>query len=280
MRKAKHTKDEIFDTYVQVLQFMMENRGKSFMNRDIREKLYNNPTESSLKVMVKRVVDFYVDSGIFIKITETTDNTGNIKKLQPNQYRVRLYDNALDEEDDDDYKIALHIPKSTIGRRRLCETVASMITSIPYVTIYSPALKTVIESSIFGLQTDLVPNTLAKVILKQHNLFNKTEGTYPLGIIINVMKSKMDVTVTFENFGNRIELKNTTIKKIAIKEDSFDIYFDNFISLNHVNINQILKIVDSKESTLMEDIQKVKELIIRLPSDEKEKILKDKWDKI
>lgn len=44
---------------------MIENKGKSFMNSEIREKLFfDDPTNTSVKSMVKRVVDFYVGSSI------------------------------------------------------------------------------------------------------------------------------------------------------------------------------------------------------------------------
>ncbi len=100
-RKVIHTKDSIFDTYVNVLLLMIENKGKSFMNSEIREKLFDNPTDTSVKSMVKRVVDFYVGSSIFVKVTQITDSSGKIVELKPNQYRVRLYDKDIDDKDED-----------------------------------------------------------------------------------------------------------------------------------------------------------------------------------
>lgn len=275
-RKVIHTKDDKFDTYVNVLMLLIENNEKSFSNSEIREKLFENSTQTSIKSMVKRVVDFYVSSGIFIKVTEETDENGNTKELTPNQYRVRLYSNDIDGyEDDDYYNVELHIPKNRDGRKRFCETVSSMITTIPNVDIYTPTLKTVLESSIFGLQTDFVSNTIGRVILKHQqieNINNQSEGVYPLDVIMSIINSKMSVDVTFENFGNTIQLKNTKIKKVTFKENGFDIHFDNFISQNQSDIKQILEIKDSNEDTLLSDINKLKELIDELSSDEKEKI--------
>mgnify|MGYP003445250786 FL=1 len=285
-RKVIHTKDTIFDTYVNVLLLMIENKGKSFMNSEIREKLFDDPTNTSVKSMVKRVVDFYVGSSIFVKVTEITDNNGNMVELKPNQYRIRLYDKDIDritkidkdgnEIDDDYYNVHLHIPKSRDGRERFCQTVSSMITQIPNVDIYTPTLKTVLESQIFGFQTDFVSQTIGKVVVKHHNIQNMSDKTngYPLDVIMSIIDSQINVNVKFENFGNTIELNNTKIKKVTIKENGFDIHFDNFISQNQSDIKQILSIENSSEDGLRDDIEKVREMINDLPSEEKEKITK------
>ena len=285
-RKVIHTKDTIFDTYVNVLLLMIENKGKSFMNSEIREKLFDDPTNTSVKSMVKRVVDFYVGSSIFVKVTEITDNNGNMVELKPNQYRIRLYDKDIDritkidkdgnEIDDDYYNVHLHIPKSRDGRERFCQTVSSMITQIPNVDIYTPTLKTVLEAQIFGFQTDFVSQTIGKVVVKHHNIQNMSDKTngYPLDVIMSIIDSQINVNVKFENFGNTIELNNTKIKKVTIKENGFDIHFDNFISQNQSDIKQILSIENSSEDGLRDDIEKVREMINDLPSEEKEKITK------
>ena len=285
-RKVIHTKDSIFDTYVNVLLLMIENKGKSFMNSEIREKLFDDPTNTSVKSMVKRVVDFYVGSSIFVKVTEITDNNGNMVELKPNQYRIRLYDKDIDritkidkdgnEIDDDYYNVHLHIPKSRDGRERFCQTVSSMITQIPNVDIYTPTLKTVLESQIFGFQTDFVSQKIGKVVVKHHNIQNMSDKTngYPLDVIMSIIDSQINVNVKFENFGNTIELNNTKIKKVTIKENGFDIHFDNFISQNQSDIKQILSIENSSEDGLRDDIEKVREMINDLPSEEKEKITK------
>ena len=285
-RKVIHTKDSIFDTYVNVLLLMIENKGKSFMNSEIREKLFDDPTNTSVKSMVKRVVDFYVGSSIFVKVTEITDNNGNMVELKPNQYRIRLYDKDIDritkidkdgnEIDDDYYNVHLHIPKSRDGRERFCQTVSSMITQIPNVDIYTPTLKTVLESQIFGFQTDFVSQTIGKVVVKHHNIQNMSDKTngYPLDVIMSIIDSQINVNVKFENFGNTIELNNTKIKKVTIKENGFDIHFDNFISQNQSYRKQILSIENSSEDGLRDDIEKVREMINDLPSEEKEKITK------
>ena len=88
------------------------------------------------------------------------------------------------------------------------------------------------------------------------------------------MKSQININVTFENFGNTIQLKNTKIRRISIKENGFDIHFDNFISQNQSDIKQILSIENSSEDGLRDDIEKVREMINDLPSEEKEKINK------
>jgi hypothetical protein len=285
-RKVIHTKDSIFDTYVNVLLLMIENKGKSFMNSEIREKLFDDPTNTSVKSMVKRVVDFYVGSSIFVKVTEITDNNGNMVELKPNQYRIRLYDKDIDritkidkdgnEIDDDYYNVHLHIPKSRDGRERFCQTVSSMITQIPNVDIYTPTLKTVLESQIFGFHTYFVSQTIGKVVVKHHNIQNMSDKTngYPLDVIMSIIDSQINVNVKFENFGNTIELNNTKIKKVTIKENGFDIHFDNFISQNQSDIKQILSIENSSEDGLRDDIEKVREMINDLPSEEKEKITK------
>lgn len=272
-RKVIHTKDTIFDTYVNVLILMMENKDKSFMNSEIREKLFDNPTDTSVKSMVKRVVDFYVGSSIFVKVTQITDSSGKIVELKPNQYRVRLYDKDIDDKDED-YGVDLHIPQSREGRVKLSQNISSMVLSIKDLTIYDELIKTVLESQLFGFQTDFVSQTIVKVVVKHHNIqnmSNKTNG-YPLDVIMSIIDSQINVNVKFENFGNTIELNNTKIKKVTIKENGFDIHFDNFISQNQSDINQILSIENSSEDGLRDDINEVKKLIKKLPTDEKEKL--------
>jgi len=271
-RKVKHGKKDIFQTYVDVLMLLIENNNKDFMNKDIRERLFENPAEPSIKNMVKRVVDFYVGCNIFQKVTETIGEDGKVVPLKPNQYRVRLYDNKIDGyEDDDYYNVELHIPKDRKARVKLCETVAAMVLAIPYVNIYNPTLKTVLESKIFGLQTNFVVQTISKVILKRNNLFN--EGTYPLDVIVNSINSKIDVNIEFENFGNKLYLQNVKITKLTFKEDGFDIHFDNFISMNHSDIKSILSIQNASEDGLRKDIEKVKEILSNSNNSDKQEEL-------
>ena len=125
-------------------------------------------------------------------------------------------------------------------------------------------------------QTDFVSQTIGKVVVKHHNIQNMSDKTngYPLDVIMSIIDSQINVNVKFENFGNTIELNNTKIKKVTIKENGFDIHFDNFISQNQSDIKQILSIENSSEDGLRDDIEKVREMINDLPSEEKEKITK------
>ena len=52
-RKVTNDKDIVFDTYVRVLMFMIENKGKSFMNSDIKHSLFGDTTDTSIKNMLK-----------------------------------------------------------------------------------------------------------------------------------------------------------------------------------------------------------------------------------
>ncbi|PHO09092.1 hypothetical protein CPG37_10870 [Malaciobacter canalis] len=309
-REVAHHKDEKFTIYSKVLLFLIENPNKSFTNTDIREKISWEELDykkTSFRNMFNRCIDFYIESRILIKLVTFKDNNnkdievliikddydreerhyyiefnGKTEKINPQNTKVRLYDKEIDGIDengeyyDDDYVVDLHIPKSRDGRKRLCETVSSMITTIPNVDIYSPTLKTVLESQLFGFNTDFVSNTIGRVILKHHNIQNKSNETngYPLDVIMSIIHSKLNVDVKFENFGNTIQLKNTKIKKVSIKENGFDIHFDNFISQNQSDIKQILSIENSSEDGLRDDIKKLEEMINELPSDDKEKITK------
>lgn len=269
-RKSIHNKVEIFDTYVNVLMFMIENKGKSFMKKDVKQSIFGDDKTDSIKVMISRVVDFYISSNIFVKVTEVTDEDGITTELKPNQTQFRLYDENIDEEFEED-KVNLHIPKSREGRLKLCETVSSMIMNIPDAVIYTETIKTVLESQLFGFNTDFVSNTIGKVILKHHNYDNN--GNYPLDVLVSIIESKVDVNVKIENFGNVIQLNNTKIKRITIKENGFDVHFDNFISQNQSDIKQLISIENSSEDGLREDIEKVKSMINDLPIEKREEVI-------
>lgn len=316
-RKVIHTKDIKFDVYMRVLLFLIENKDKSFTNKDIRESIYGDSEEyrkTSFRNMFNRCIDFYVGSGIFLKTTPLIDNNNNeieviidkedydcddkhynvefegrIVKVNPQTIKIRLYDNEKDrvtkidkngnEVDDEYYTLDLHMPSTYEGREMFCETVSSMITHIPNINIYTPTLKTVLESQTFGFQTDFVSQTISKTILKHHNInIERTDSDingYPLDVIISIIKSQINVNVKFENFGNTIELKNIKIKKVSIKENGFDIHFDNFISQNQSNINQILSIENVSEDGLRDDIDKVVELTNDIEDESIKKLIKE-----
>lgn len=300
-RTVINTKEDIFDTYVNILMFMIQNKGKSFLNKDIRTSIFGDDKANATKAMVNKCIAFYVSCGILVKVTALTDENGNDvevvvdtnnydeseKKFEvdfngenidvkPHNVKVRLYDKDIDGVDEngeyyeDYYLVNLHIPKSRDGIKNLSQTVASMFTHIPNADIYTPTIKTVLESQLFGFQTDFVAQTISKAILKQQEI--KGNFNYPLDVITTIMNSKINVNVTFENSGNTIELKNTKIKRVSIKENGFDIHFDNFISQNHSDLKQIKLIENSSEENLREDIKTVMELIEKLPADEKARI--------
>lgn len=126
-----------------------------------------------------------------------------------------------------------------------------------------PIVSTVINSNAFGLQTSFVSQTIGKLILFNHNNMNKnnkTEGYYPLDVLIQIIESGNSIDIEFENFGNNLKLHNTTIKKIVVNENSFDLHFENFVSQNHTDISQIRNIDNHSEDGLRRDVDKVIEL--------------------
>lgn len=134
-------------------------------------------------------------------------------------------------------------------------------------------ISTVINSNAFGLETSFVSQTIGKLIVFNHNNLNKnnkTEGYYPLDVLIKIIESGNSVDVEFENFGNTLKLQNTKIKKIVVSENSFDLHFENFVSQNHTDISQIKKIDNHSEDGLREDVDKVIKLIDGLESKDKE----------
>ena len=56
---------------------MIENKGKSFLNKDIRYSIFGDDKSIPIKNMVNRCIDFYVSSGILIKVTILKDKNGN-----------------------------------------------------------------------------------------------------------------------------------------------------------------------------------------------------------
>lgn len=308
-RKVTNFKEDIFNTYVRVLMFMIENKGKSFLNKDIRYSIFGDDKSIPIKNMVNRCIDFYVSSGILIKVTILKDKNGNDTEVvvdkdsydkcdkkfevdfngvdvnvKPYNVKVRLYDKDIDGVDeegnyyDDYYLVDLHIPKSRDGRENLCQTVASMFTHIPDSDIYTPAIKKVLESQLFGFNTDFVTQTISKSILRKQNIINqcnKQNGFYSMDIITSIMKSQININVTFENFGNTIQLKNTKIRRISIKENGFDIHFDNFISQNQSDLNQITYIENTSEDGLRSDVDKLNELSKTIDDETIKKVIED-----
>ena len=59
------------------------------------------------------------------------------------------------------------------------------------------------------------------------------------------------------------------MNQIVIKENSFDIIFDNFTSMNQSDISQIKSIKNSDNNEFLNDYKKLKELVNEL--DEKHK---------
>lgn len=262
-REVKHQKDEIFETYVSVLVFMMENRDKSFKKSEIGGFIFGEGYQSTEKNMVSRCVNKLIDTDILRLVTETTDDNGKSVELPSNQSRVRLYDRDLDDKDDTEFGVDFHIPKTKDGKINLSNTISSIVKGDPFPSIYSVSIKTVLESQLFGFNTDFVSQTISKSILRQQNInnqYNETIGMYPIDIILSIIKSQINVNVTFENFGNTIQLNNTKIKRISIKENGFDIHFDNFISQNQSDLNQIKLIENTSEDGLRSDVDKLKEL--------------------
>jgi len=266
-RKVIHQKDDKFYAYVRVLMFMIENKGKSFMKMDIKHSIFGDDETKSVKVMVSRCVDFYTSANILVKVTELIKDGVKIK-LKDNQTQFRLYDKDLDDPKyydkvDNKYRddgIEIHISEDKESREKLCTTVAGMIMGTPNLSIYDNTIATILESKIFGFETIFVSQTISQAILKNHNLNNK-DGLYPLEIISAIINSQINVNVKFENFGNIITLNNTKIKKVTIREDSFDIHFDNFISQHHSDIKQIILIENFNEDGLRDSINKTKVLI-------------------
>lgn len=272
-REVKHSDDDIFNTYVNVLVFMMENKDKSFQKKEIGGYIFGDGYQSTEKNMVSRCVNTLINCEILKVVTEVTDENGNTKELPTNQTKVRLYNKDIDDKDDEEFGIDFKIPKTDEGKTKLSETLSSIVRGNPYPSIYSPIIQTVMESNMFGLQRGFVSQTIGRVILKHHNIqniSNETEG-YPLDVIMSIIDSQINVNIKLENFGNTIQLNKTKIKKVTVKENGFDIHFDNFISQNQSDINQIISIENTSEDGLRNDINEVKKLIEDLPSDEKEK---------
>lgn len=134
-------------------------------------------------------------------------------------------------------------------------------------------ISTVINSNAFGLQTDFVTQTIGKLTIFNHNnsnISNKTEGYYPLYILIQIIESGNSIDIEFENSGNNLKLQNTKLKKIVINENLFDLHLDNFMSQNHTDISQIKKITNHSEDELRNNVDKVNELINGLDNRYKE----------
>ena len=94
--------------------------------------------------------------------------------------------------------------------------------------------------------------------------------SYPLDFLIQIIESKCNVNIEFENFGNILKIKNTKINKIVVSDNSFDLYLENFISQSHTDISQIKRIDKCmNELDLYDDIQKVRELIANLSHKDK-----------
>ena len=135
-----------------------------------------------------------------------------------------------------------------------------------------PIVSTVIQSNAFGLETDFVCKTLGKLLIERQNTINTQNNRviYTLPLLIEIIGSNNKIDIEFENYGNNIKLQNTQINQITIKENSFDIIFDNFISMNQSDILQIKSITNSDINGLNDDYEKLKELVNGL--DEKYKL--------
>ena len=69
--------------------------------------------------------------------------------------------------------------------------------------------------------------------------------------------------------------KNTKIRRISIKENGFDIHFDNFISQNQSDLNQITYIENTSEDGLRSDVDKLNELSKTIDDETIKKVIED-----
>jgi len=131
--------------------------------------------------------------------------------------------------------------------------------------ITSPMISTIINSNAFSdINKGFIINTVGKLLVETQNNLNtqnKKVGFYPLPLLIELIESNIKVNIEFENNGNVIKLNNTQMKKIIIKENSFDLHFDNFISMNQIDISQIISIINVDKNF---DKKRVDELIEEL----------------
>lgn len=275
-REVKHTKDDILDTYTEVLVFLIENRYKSFTKSEIGKHIFRNDYHLTEKNMVSRCVNRLIDTEILRLVTETIDDNGKTIELPSNQSRVRLYNKDIDDKDNEEFYIDFKIPNGDTKedkekRINLSKTLSLMLKGNigDYgLTIYDDVVRNIMESNMYGLQRGFVSQTVGRMMVKHHNYEN--EGNYPLDLLHKLISLETPIDVVIENESGNLQLNNTKISKITINENTFDIHFNNIISQNQSDINQIKSIKPHSEDTLSVDIQKLSGMLdgLEIPKEE------------
>jgi len=231
MRKEKILKDEKLESYTNIFLQFLRNPSKQLMQKDIKEILYSNDKNDSVKKFIQRAINQFANSFFLKRITETTDINGKKIKLKANQIKFQL------NYDDDELQI--NIPPTEKGRINLAKLISTFVIADSNITMYDTVLSPIIASNVFRLQKDVF-QTFNKLRLKYF-----VENNYSFSQLYELSLSKIQIDIKLKNHQSELFIQNTTLQKIIINEQGFDLYFENFISQNHKNFSDILFVKNS-----------------------------------
>lgn len=250
--------EELFDTYVAVLEFMIRNNHTLHSQSDIRKVIYGDvkKTDNNFnrnKTEIKRIMEFFEASYIFTKVMEEKVGETTLKLKYP---KYRLFN------EEDLGEVEFNIPTKDLGS--FSHTVVSMLNS-PNSVITDDIVQTVLSNT-FGLQTDFINSVVSKILIKVTEYNTEENSHLPLSLLIQLSKLQSKINISIVDDESEVNLSKTNISKIIINENSFDIKLKN-TTVTLSNINQIKSIQSFNTNGLKEDIEKLKTILTEYPTE-------------
>ena len=257
--------EELFDTYVSVLEFMIRNNHALHSQSDIRKAVYGDVKKidenfNRNKTEIKRIVEFFTASYIFTKVDEEIVGSTTLKLQYP---KYRLFNK------EDVGEVEFNIPTKDIGN--FTHTVVLMLNA-PNSVITDEVIQTVLSNT-FGLEIDFMNSVVSKILIKMTE-YSDENGLIPLNVLIQLSKLKSKINISMIDDESEINLNKTNISKITINENSLDLKFKNTtVTLTDINQIKSIQSYDTPPSEkeidkqLREDIKKLKTILTEYPTE-------------
>jgi len=265
-----------YDKYIQLLS----NKKKATEERDnckkysVVEKTVE--TADSTKTTYKLIGDKFTNISInYFGEEISTDNTTEIISIEdvvdlnddivsPYHIMYRLFlECDFEYYGYDKEPIEFQIPQKNVNL--FISFFVSMVSTYN-VDIKSEKLIEISRSNTFQITEktkEFIINTITKIVIKMIE-YHRGNSPYSIKLLLDLIlfQSKLNIKITIDD--ENINLSKTSIKKLIIKENEFDLKLKN-TTVTLTDINQIKSIQSYDSSDLKEDILKLKSILTEYP---------------